>query len=110
MTVGTTTDLDIDLIDFAPALQPRVTFNDETIDQYAEDMRGGVVFPHVVVYFDGVTYWLSQGFHRREAARQAGFTTIVAEVREGTYEDALWDAAGSNCEHDKSGMRRTNAD
>ena len=93
-----------------PAIQPRESLDHDTVGQYAESMSAGAVFPPVVVYHDGASYWLSQGFHRCMAAERAGLATILAEVRRGTRQDALWDAAGSNREHDTVGMRRSSAD
>lgn len=103
-------DLDLALIVRDAEIQPREMMDVETITQYAEDMLAGVEFPPVVAYHDGDRYWLSQGFHRCHAAEQAGFDTIAADVRQGTRQDALWDAAGSNREHDQAGLRRSNAD
>jgi hypothetical protein len=48
--------------------------------------------------------------HVPVSGADAGWETISAEIRRGSREDALWDAAGSNREHDVSGLRRTNAD
>jgi hypothetical protein len=91
-------------------IQPRGALDDDAVEQYAEAMREGEKFPPVVVYQEGDVYRLSQGFHRCAAAEKAGFRTILAEVRQGTRQEALWDAAGSNREHDTVGLRRTNAD
>jgi hypothetical protein len=104
------TRLALDRITCDPALQSRAELDRETVGQYAEAMRARARFPAVVVYHDGDLYWLSQGFHRIAGAREAGRATIEAEVREGTRDDALWDAACSNREHDTAGLRRTNAD
>ena len=93
-------------------LQPREGLNDDPIGQYAEQMMAGVVFPPVVVYWDQQEqrYWLSQGFHRCAAAEAAELTTILAEFRQGSRDDALWDALGSNREFDAVGQRRSNRD
>jgi protein gp37 len=45
-----------------------------------------------------------------QAAEDAGLESMRAEIRDGTRADALWDAIGSNCEHDTVGLRRSNAD
>jgi protein gp37 len=93
-----------------PEIQDRAVLNIETVTQYAEDMLAGIEFPPVVVYYDGEKHWLSQGFHRCAAAEQAAIEMIAAEVRTGTRKDAIWDSAGSNVQHDRSGMRRTESD
>jgi protein gp37 len=102
--------LSLSLIVRDPEIQPREAMDHETVTQYAEDMVAGIEFPPVVVYFDGERNWLSRGFHRCEAAEAADLEEIEAEVREGTRSDALWDAVGSNKEHDTGGKRRSNAD
>jgi hypothetical protein len=52
-------------------------------------------------------YWLWDGFHRLQAARKAGKTTISVTVTPGTVEDARWFALGANKNH---GLRRSNED
>lgn len=105
-----TTELDLSAIVLDPELQPREMIDHDTVTQYAEDMLAGIKFPPVIVYYDGNRHWLSQGWHRWHAAEAASLETITAEVREGTRDDARWDAAGSNREHDCAGQRRKNED
>jgi hypothetical protein len=106
-----TISLELSRIRREPDLQPREVLNEDTIMQYAEDMRAGTEFPPVVVFRDddGV-YWLSQGFHRCCACEVVQRDNVVAEVRTGSRLDALWDAAGSNREFDTAGMRRSTSD
>ncbi len=87
--------------------QPRVEMNEEVIADYAEQIRGGTLFPPVKVFFDGAAYWLADGFHRYHAHRRIGRETIIAEVQEGGLRDAILHSVGANTEH---GLRRTNAD
>ncbi len=87
--------------------QPRVELSNETIAEYAQHIRQGAVFPPVVAFFDGIVYWLADGFHRYHAHRQAGLETIEAEIHEGTLRDAILYSVGANADH---GMRRTNQD
>ncbi|MBB4858283.1 hypothetical protein HNO88_001602 [Novosphingobium chloroacetimidivorans] len=61
----------------------------------------------MIVYFDGTSYWLADGFHRTEAHRLIGASTILADVRQGTQRDAVLYSVGANASH---GYRRTNAD
>lgn len=88
-------------------LQPRIQMNMFVVTDYAEAMREGRTFPPVEVVWDGSSYWLWDGFHRRRAAEQAGLTEIDAHVTEGTLEDAQWLALSANRTH---GMRRGNED
>lgn len=98
--------------------QMRVQTNDEAVSAYAERLEAGDTFPPVVVFFDGGAHWLADGFHRLSATlmvagRTLGtdahdqWTTINADVRSGTREDAIRFAVSANR---TNGLRRTNAD
>jgi hypothetical protein len=89
--------------------QMRVDLVQETIDEYATAMKDGEKFDPIDVFADdeAKTYWLVDGFHRVEAARKAGLTSIRARVYRGSLRDAILRAAGANARH---GLRRTNAD
>jgi len=87
--------------------QPRAELDPDTVAEYVEAMKGGAEFPAVVVFSDGETYWLVDGFHRVDAAKATGRETIPADVREGTRRDAVLYSVGANATH---GLRRTNAD
>lgn len=71
-----------------------------TAREYGEAMKGGAIFPPVVVFTDsrGV-HWLADGFHRTEGAELAGLTEIAVERRPGSRKDALLFAAGANAIH-----------
>ncbi len=64
-------------------------------------------FPPLVLFFDGLVYWLADGFHRFYGAREALLETVPADVREGTQRDAILYAVGAN---QLNGLRRTNLD
>jgi ParB-like nuclease domain len=87
--------------------QPRAAINHQTVTEYASDMKEGAQFPPVVVFYDGTSYWLSDGFHRVEAAWSIGLSEIAASVRQGTRRDAVLYSVGVNATH---GLRRTSAD
>lgn len=87
--------------------QPRVSLNEETVQDYAEAVMNGAQFPPVSVFHDGSSYWLADGFHRYFAHKRAGLTEIEADVQNGTLRDALLHSIGSNASH---GLRRTNED
>ncbi len=89
--------------------QPRVETDQTVVDEYAEalDATPPAQFPPVVVFYDGRTYRLANGFHRYFAHQQAGRKYILADVRPGGKRDAILHAAGSNQQH---GLRRTNDD
>ncbi len=87
--------------------QMRVEMKPDVVLDYAKDMEAGAIFPPVVIYHDGIDYWLGDGFHRVEAARKLGRETIDAEVLDGDARQAILHGIGSNASH---GLRRTQAD
>lgn len=87
--------------------QPRVAINEEAVADYAERLREGVVLPPVVAFFDGVVYWLADGFHRYHAHRRAGREAIAVDVHDGGLREAILYSVGANTEH---GLRRSNED
>jgi hypothetical protein len=87
--------------------QARATINQDTVADYADSMRTGSIFPAVTVFFDGVDYYLADGFHRYFATQKVGSPGIEASVINGTIRDAILYSLGANDEH---GLRRTAAD
>jgi hypothetical protein len=87
--------------------QGRAGLTRSIVDEYAEAMQQGAIFPPVVAYHDGTNTWLADGFHRHAAARQAGVDQIDTEVLQGTQQDARLFSCGAN---DRHGLRRSNED
>ena len=87
--------------------QMRVDMRPEIVAEYADEMLAGTIFPPVVLYQDGETHWLADGYHRVDAARKIGLGTISATIHEGTSRDAILHGIGGNAVH---GLRRTQAD
>ncbi len=79
--------------------QTRATLNAETIREYAEAMTRGEEFPPVVVFYDGSQYWLADGFHRVQAAQDAGQDEIDADIHQGTQRDAVLHSVAANAKH-----------
>ena len=104
-----TKNLAIDLITAISDMQMREGMKLEVIEEYQECFNGKA-WPFnepLVVFSDGETYWLADGFHRFEAAKRAKRGSVKCEIRDGTVDDAEDYAAGANRSH---GLRRTNAD
>ena len=99
--------LELEQIRIDGGTQSRVELNQETVAEYAQAFTDGAEFPPVVVFFDGASYWLADGFHRYFGARDAGESAIDAEIRTGTQRDAVLYSWGAN---DKHGLPRSNAD
>jgi len=88
-------------------LQSRTEISEETVADYAEALKGGAEFPPVLVYFDGINYYLTDGYHRAHAHKRADKVSILCDVVQGTLRDAILHSTGVNAKH---GMRRTYAD
>jgi uncharacterized ParB-like nuclease family protein len=99
--------LKIDVIRTDGATQPRAAIDFEAVFDYMDAMSDGAEFPPVVVFYDGTSYWLADGFHRVKAAEQAGFEEIACELHQGTQQEAQWYSFGAN---KTNGLRRTNDD
>jgi hypothetical protein len=93
--------------------QPRLKFDKAKVAEYLEAMVAGSKFPPIVVFFDGVHYWLADGFHRYTAyvrlAENMGVENAGAdcEIHEGSQRKAILYSCGANAEH---GLPRTNDD
>jgi hypothetical protein len=83
--------------------QSRAKLDDATLADYQQTLENGGAFPPVVMFYDGSTYWLADGFQRVEVHRRAGCTHIGADVRQGKQRDALLYSVGANSDH---GLRR----
>jgi uncharacterized ParB-like nuclease family protein len=99
--------LNINSIIIDKGTQSRAAISEETVTDYAEAMSAGDEFPPVIAFFDGVEYYLADGFHRLHAVKRLGKTSIQADVRTGTLRDAILYSLGANRDH---GLRRSNAD
>lgn len=102
-----TQEISLAAINIYGGTQARVQTTDDAVESYADEMTQGAVFPPIVVYFDGATHWLADGFHRFLAAKRIERTAILAEVYEGGRTDALRHALGANA---TNGVYRNNAD
>jgi len=100
-------NLELSLIRTDGGTQPRAGLNPELIDEYAKAMTEGAKFPPVTVFYDQISYWLADGFHRFEAAKKIGFQVIDVDIRQGIRRDAILHSVGANATH---GLRRSNTD
>lgn len=79
----------------------------ELDQQHVADLAGADDLEPVIVYHDGSTHWLADGFHRYFAAKHRGDKDIAARIVKGTQREAILFAVGANAAH---GLKRTNAD
>lgn len=87
--------------------QSRVKIIQEAVDDYAEALKGGARFPPVLVYYDGIKYYLTDGYHRYFAHQKAGIRDIEVQIVNGTLRDAILRSFSVNAEN---GRHRTNED
>ena len=87
--------------------QSRVKIIQEAVDEYAESLKGGARFPPVLAYYDGIKYYLTDGYHRYFAHQKAGLRDIEVTVVNGTLRDAILRSYSVNAEN---GRHRTNED
>jgi len=71
------------------SIQCRATLDTATINEYAERMTSGDVFPSVVLFGTSANAWIGDGWHRIAASDQIGALDIDAEIRPGGRVDAL---------------------
>lgn len=102
-----TRTLPIEQIRIDGELQTRIETDDAAIDDYAHQYREGEHLPPIEVFFDGTDHWLVDGFHRILASQKAGLTEILADIRPGTFREALLYSAAVNARH---GVKRSNWD
>jgi uncharacterized ParB-like nuclease family protein len=87
--------------------QSRVEISEELVQEYFETIEDEGDLPPVVVFFDGLAYYLADGFHRIMAYQRATREYIEAQVKGGTLRDAIKYSLSANAEH---GLRRTQED
>ena len=89
--------------------QMRCEINQSIVKEY-RDLIDGDDWPFddpIIVFSDGKSYWLADGFHRLEACKDAGSLMAECEVKKGNLEAAQDYALQANGKH---GLRRTNED
>jgi hypothetical protein len=99
--------LPLGAITVAEECQLRAAGSQATVDDYADALANGAIFPPIVAFDDGEAIWLADGFHRLDAHQKARLAEIAVDLRAGTRRDAKLFAAGANATH---GLRRTQAD
>lgn len=87
--------------------QTREAIDQKTVTEYAEVIMNKDSLPPLVVFYDGIHYYLADGFHRYFAYKQTVTPEVEVEVINGTLRNAQEYALGTN---DKHGLKRTNGD
>lgn len=97
----------LDELTLDPRLQPRARLDEQLVQEYADAMRRGDVFPPLRVIINATDAWLVDGWHRVGAARQLGLAELPVQLKRGTFEEAEDASFTVNRDH---GLRRTHAD
>ncbi len=82
-------------------LQPRAEIDLATVQEYAQLMADGHAFPPLVVFNDGASGWLADGFHRYHALRAIQREDCDCVVHTGTKADAVAFSLSANSGHGK---------
>lgn len=77
---------------------------DSKVLEYAELLKEEIELPPVEVIYDGMDYWLWDGFHRYQAHRQIKSESIPVKIAKGSKRDAVWLSFSANKKH---GIQRT---
>lgn len=89
-------DLRLDDLILDPTLNLRDRLDPETVERYQENWDR---LPPVTVFEVDGRWILADGFHRHAAAVTLGRRVISAEIRKGSFSEALDYAAGANLRH-----------
>lgn len=88
-------------------LQARARMSKATVHDYTRKLKEGVTFPPIKVFMVDSHYYLVDGFHRVESAKQVRLDTLPTIVHHGMFRDALLFSLSVNTDH---GLSRSNAD
>ena len=87
--------------------QSRVDIDPHWVHEMVDNMKNDVEYPPLEARYDGVHYWLADGFHRYHAYTQLGINEVEVAYLPGTQFDAQLDSYKANAKH---GKPRTRAD
>lgn len=81
--------------------QGRVEIDQRHAYQIVEMMKEGWEFDPIDTNFDGVTYWMVDGFHRYHAYTLLGIKEVEVKYIPGTLDEAIIRSYGVNARHGK---------
>ena len=92
--------IQINEIQMDKMLMFREKLDEEAIERYQKRYESELFMPPIIVYrVPNKGCLLVDGFHRVTAAKKAGLKTINADVKNGSYDDAVLAAATANVKH-----------
>lgn len=87
--------------------QSRVEIDEQAVSDYHDVLEDGEDLPPITTFYDGIYYYVADGFHRYHAHKRSGRDMIECHVESGTVRDAVLFSLSANATH---GLRRTTAD
>ena len=100
-------EIRIDDLEVDPEIQLAARGVDQsTVTNYVDALSNDAKLPPVVAFRENGDLWLADGFHRVQAHTFLGMTTIEADVKTGTRQDAMIYAALANVVHGKPMSQR----
>ena len=87
--------------------QSRVSISEKTVQDYTELLLDGTKMRPIKLYYDGIDWWLVDGFHRYFAHKRAKINELECEIIKGTKRDAQTYSLGANHDH---GLPRSSED
>ncbi|MBW4648929.1 MAG: hypothetical protein KME06_09525 [Kastovskya adunca ATA6-11-RM4] len=100
-------EIDTRLIRRDGGTQTRAKLHEETLQEYKRAWENGITLPPIDLFFDGLNYWLGDGYHRLTSKEQREEKTIAANIYQGTQRDAVRHSLQANSRH---GLPRSAAD
>lgn len=101
--------LNLDEIRRDGGTQPRAAIDLKHVKLLESQIEDGFELEPVIVFYDGESYWLADGFHRWHAHRNFCIDAIAAIVHQGSRRDAVLFSVGANAFH-KPALPRSRED
>ena len=89
--------------------QPRAAINLHHVKLLEGQIEDGQELEPVIVFYDGESYWLADGFHRWHAHRNREEEVIACVIYQGSRRDAVLYSVGANADH-KPALPRSRQD
>ena len=89
--------------------QPRAAIKLHHVKLLEEQLEDGQQLEPVIVFYDGESYWLTDGYHRWHAHRNREEEVIACVIHTGSRRDAVLYSVGANADH-KPALPRSRED
>ena len=89
--------------------QPRAAIDLKHVKLLEEQMEDGKELEPVIIFYDGESYWLADGFHRFSAHRNLTKQEIACIIHSGSRREAVLYSVGANADH-KPALPRSRED